>query len=44
MLEYDLQLHHRRVRGWARVWGDAEAATRRAADARYGQATSGGTA
>jgi alkylation response protein AidB-like acyl-CoA dehydrogenase len=36
MLEYDVQLHHRRARGWARVWGDAEAADRRAADARYG--------
>ncbi|HEX5945819.1 MAG TPA: acyl-CoA dehydrogenase family protein [Acidimicrobiales bacterium] len=35
MLEYDVQLHHRRARGWARVWGDAEAADARAADARY---------
>ena len=31
MLEYDVQLHYRRARGWARVWGDAEAAYRRAA-------------
>ena len=35
MLEYDVQLHYRRARGWARVWGDAEAGYRRAADARY---------
>lgn len=35
MLEYDVQLHYRRVRGWPRVWGDADAAYRRAADARY---------
>lgn len=35
MLEYDVQLYYRRVRGWARVWGDADAATRRAAAARY---------
>ena len=41
MLEYDVQLHYRRVRGWARVWGDAEAATRRAADARYAAAGTG---
>jgi alkylation response protein AidB-like acyl-CoA dehydrogenase len=38
MLEHDVQLHYRRVRGWGRVWGDAEAAYRRAADARYGGA------
>ena len=31
MLEYDVQLHYRRARGWARVWGDAEAGYRRAA-------------
>jgi alkylation response protein AidB-like acyl-CoA dehydrogenase len=37
MLEYDVQLHHRRVRGWPRVWGDADAAYRRAATARYGR-------
>jgi alkylation response protein AidB-like acyl-CoA dehydrogenase len=36
MLEYDVQLHYRRARGWPRVWGDAEAAYRRAAAARYG--------
>lgn len=35
MLEYDVQLHWRRVRAWTRVWGDAEAAYRRAGDARY---------
>jgi alkylation response protein AidB-like acyl-CoA dehydrogenase len=35
MLEHDVQLHYRRVRGCARVWGDAEQAYRRAADARY---------
>jgi alkylation response protein AidB-like acyl-CoA dehydrogenase len=34
-LESDVQLHWRRARGWARVWGDSEAAFRRAADARY---------
>lgn len=34
MLEQDVQLHYRRARGWARVWGDAEAGYRRAADAR----------
>jgi alkylation response protein AidB-like acyl-CoA dehydrogenase len=36
MLEYDVQLHWRRARGWPRVWGDAATAYRRAADARYG--------
>ena len=36
MLEYDVQLHWRRARGWPRVWGDTDAAHRRAADARYG--------
>ena len=36
MLEYDVQLHYRRVRGWSRVWGDAEVAYRRAAAAKYG--------
>ncbi|HET6952117.1 MAG TPA: acyl-CoA dehydrogenase family protein [Acidimicrobiales bacterium] len=36
MLEHDAQLFYRRARGWARVWGDAEAADRRAAQARYG--------
>ena len=39
MLEYDVQLHYRRARGWARVWGDAEAADRRAARARYDATT-----
>ncbi len=38
MLEHDVQLHYRRARGWARVWGDAEAGLRRAAAARYGSA------
>jgi alkylation response protein AidB-like acyl-CoA dehydrogenase len=38
MLEYDVQLHWRRARGWPRVWGDAEAAYRRAGAARYGKA------
>lgn len=41
MLEYDVQLHYRRVRGWARVWGDAQRALHRAADARYGRAGAG---
>jgi len=36
MLEHDAQLFYRRARGWARVWGDAEAAYRRAELARYG--------
>ena len=36
MLEYDVQLHWRRARGWPRVWGDAEAGYRRVAAARYG--------
>jgi alkylation response protein AidB-like acyl-CoA dehydrogenase len=36
MLEYDVQLYYRRARGWPRVWGDADAAYRRAADSRYG--------
>lgn len=35
MLEYDVQLHWRRARGWPRVWGDATAADHRAATARY---------
>jgi alkylation response protein AidB-like acyl-CoA dehydrogenase len=42
MLEYDVQLHWRRVRGWPRVWGDSEAAYRRAGDARYRSSTAGG--
>ncbi len=37
MLEYDMQLHYRRARGWSRVWGDADVAYQRAADARYGK-------
>jgi alkylation response protein AidB-like acyl-CoA dehydrogenase len=41
MLEYDVQLHYRRARGWPRVWGDADAAYRRAAQARYGSTTGG---
>ena len=41
MLEYDVQLHYRRARGWPRVWGDADAAYRRAAEARYGPARGG---
>jgi alkylation response protein AidB-like acyl-CoA dehydrogenase len=36
MLEHDAQLYYRRARGWARVWGNADAAYRRAAAARYG--------
>jgi alkylation response protein AidB-like acyl-CoA dehydrogenase len=36
MLEHDVQLHYRRARGWARVWGGAEDGYRRAAAARYG--------
>jgi alkylation response protein AidB-like acyl-CoA dehydrogenase len=35
MLEHDAQLFYRRVRTWARVWGDAEDGYRRAAAARY---------
>ncbi len=42
MLEYDVQLHYRRARGWARVWGDAEAGYRRAAEARYGAGADAG--
>lgn len=36
MLEHDVQLYYRRARGWARVWGSADDAYRRAAAARYG--------
>jgi alkylation response protein AidB-like acyl-CoA dehydrogenase len=36
MLESDVQLHWRRARAWANVWGEPAAAYRRAADARYG--------
>ena len=28
MVEHDVQLHYRRARGWARVWGGAEAGYR----------------
>ena len=35
MLEHDLQLYYRRVRGWSRVWGDSASAHRRAAERRY---------
>ena len=37
MLEYDIQLHYRRARGWPRIWGDAERAYRRAAAARLAE-------
>lgn len=37
MLEQDVQLHYRRARGWARVWGDPQRAYRRAARFRYPQ-------
>lgn len=36
MMEYDIQLFYRRARGWARVYGEADVAFRRAADKRYG--------
>jgi alkylation response protein AidB-like acyl-CoA dehydrogenase len=35
MLEHDAQLYFRRARGWAGVYGDAEAAYRRVASHRY---------
>jgi alkylation response protein AidB-like acyl-CoA dehydrogenase len=35
MLEHDAQLYFRRARGWAAVFGDAEAAYRRVASYRY---------
>jgi alkylation response protein AidB-like acyl-CoA dehydrogenase len=35
MLEHDAQLYFRRARGWAAVYGDAEAAYRRVASYRY---------
>lgn len=38
MLEQDVQLHYRRARGWARVWGDTRRSYRRAATHRYGRA------
>ncbi|OHV32322.1 MULTISPECIES: acyl-CoA dehydrogenase [Pseudofrankia] len=37
-LEFDAQLHYRRARGWARVWGEPRDAYRRAGRARYGRA------
>ena len=37
MMEYDVQLHWRRARAWAGVWGEPKAAYRRAADRRYGE-------
>ena len=37
MMEYDVQLHWRRARAWAGVWGEPRAAYRRAADRRYGK-------
>ncbi|MDX1873843.1 acyl-CoA dehydrogenase [Mycolicibacterium sp. 120266] len=40
-LEGDIQLYYRRVRGWALVFGDADAAMDRAADARYGKRIAG---
>lgn len=36
MMEYDIQLYFRRARGWAGVFGGADAAYRRSADRRYG--------
>nr|MDT0667045.1 acyl-CoA dehydrogenase family protein [Micromonospora sp. DSM 115978] len=41
MLEYDAQLHYRRARGWARVWGQPRQAYQRAARARYRHAQEG---
>ncbi len=38
MLEYDVQMLFRRVRGWPRVWGDSRAANDRVAAIRYGGA------
>lgn len=38
MLEHDAQLYFRRARGWAGVYGDAEAAYRRVASYRYPRA------
>ena len=34
-LEHDAQLHYRRARGWARVWGEPRKALLRVASARY---------
>ena len=36
MLEYDVQMLYRRVRGWPRVWGDVKVANDRVAANRYG--------
>ena len=36
MMEQDIQLYYRRVRGWANVFGDANAALDRVASQRYG--------
>lgn len=41
MMEYDIQLHYRRARGWAGVYGSAEVAFQRAADKRYGTVAGG---
>lgn len=41
-LEYDVQLHWRRARAWAAVWGEPAAAYRRAADRRYPASAAGG--
>ncbi len=37
MMEHDVQLHWRRARAWAGVWGEPRAAYQRAADRRYGK-------
>jgi alkylation response protein AidB-like acyl-CoA dehydrogenase len=42
MLEHDVQLHYRRARGWARVWGDTRRAYQRAATHRYADHLAGG--
>jgi alkylation response protein AidB-like acyl-CoA dehydrogenase len=42
MMEYDVQLHYRRARAWAGVFGEPAAAYRRAADHRYGPAAAVG--
>ncbi len=44
MLEHDAQLYYRRARGWARVWGSADDAYRRAAGLRYGSRSEKGSA
>ena len=36
MMEYDVQLHYRRARAWANVYGDPAVVYRRVADERYG--------